>query len=341
MPRNKNSATPKLQPATVLSALAVFISLSGTGYAVTSIPANSVGTAQLRDNSVSRDKIRDQVVTNRKLRDNAITSSKLRNGTIKTQDINGSLYESLLGEQGPLGPQGLPGVGGAPGSSGATGPAGLAGVDGRTVLNGSGAPSSGAGSAGDFYIDTAASAIYGPKVGNSWGSAVSLIGPVGPQGGQGPAGPGVTPYYGSFFSTTSQNVSPADQAIQMNMDSTDLSSGVTLEAPGTLRVTNAGIYDFQFSAQLGKTGAGIDTMDIWPRVNGANVPDSDTQLTLSSATDKSVAAWNFVLAMPANSTFQLWMSSSDGTFQVLRIPEATDPVRPAVPGLILTATRVG
>jgi hypothetical protein len=127
----------------------------------------------------------------------------------------------------------------------------------------------------------------------------------------------------------------------MSADSTDLSSGVTLEAPGTLRVTNAGIYNFQFSAQLGKTGAGTDTMDIWPRVNGANVPDSNTQMTLGSATDKTVAAWNSVLAMSANSTFQLWMSSSDGTFQVLRIPETTGPVRPAVPGLILTATRVG
>lgn len=69
------------------------------------------------------------------------------------------------------------------------------------MLNGSGAPSSGTGTAGDFYLDTAASRLYGPKVGSSWGSGVSLIGPqgttgatgaTGPQGATGPAGADAT-----------------------------------------------------------------------------------------------------------------------------------------------------
>ena len=59
---------------------------------------------------------------------------------------------------------------------------GPAGEDGRTVLNGSGAPDSGLGIDGDFYIDTTADAIYGPKTGGAWGSATSLIGPQGPEG---------------------------------------------------------------------------------------------------------------------------------------------------------------
>jgi len=60
-----------------------------------------------------------------------------------------------------------------------------AGADGLTVRNGSGAPSSGLGNDGDFYIDTAASKIYGPKTSGAWGSGTSLIGPQGPTGVQG------------------------------------------------------------------------------------------------------------------------------------------------------------
>lgn len=83
------------------------------------------------------------------------------------------------GTQGPPGDDGLPG---APGVDGADG------EDGRTIWNGAGAPSSGLGADGDFYIDTAADAIYGPKVGAAWGSPTSLIGPAGADGADGEQG---------------------------------------------------------------------------------------------------------------------------------------------------------
>lgn len=67
-------------------------------------------------------------------------------------------------------------------------PAGPAGADGKTVLNGAGAPGAGLGTDGDFYIDTTADAIYGPKAAGAWGAATSLIGPQGPQGIQGVQG---------------------------------------------------------------------------------------------------------------------------------------------------------
>ena len=62
------------------------------------------------------------------------------------------------------------------------GGAGTPGADGKTVLNGSGAPSSGLGTNGDFYIDTTADAIYGPKTAGAWGSPTSLVGPTGAAG---------------------------------------------------------------------------------------------------------------------------------------------------------------
>ena len=45
------------------------------------------------------------------------------------------------------------------------------------------------GSVGDFYIDTAASKLYGPKTAYGWGSPTSLVGPQGPQGTTGATGP--------------------------------------------------------------------------------------------------------------------------------------------------------
>lgn len=54
------------------------------------------------------------------------------------------------------------------------GPTGLSGADGKTWLNGSGAPSNSLGVDGDFYIDTTNHVIYGPKA-TTWPTGVSLI----------------------------------------------------------------------------------------------------------------------------------------------------------------------
>ena len=56
---------------------------------------------------------------------------------------------------------------------------GAAGADGTTTLSGSGAPGAGLGVDGDFYIDTTAWDIYGPKTGGAWGAGTSLVGPSG------------------------------------------------------------------------------------------------------------------------------------------------------------------
>jgi hypothetical protein len=53
------------------------------------------------------------------------------------------------------------------------------GTPGKSVLNGAGAPTSGTGVNGDFYIDTTAWEIYGPKTLGAWGSGVALTGPAG------------------------------------------------------------------------------------------------------------------------------------------------------------------
>ena len=65
-----------------------------------------------------------------------------------------------------------------------TGIDGVDGADGSQILSGAGAPATTLGKAGDFYFDTSARAIYGPKT-TTWGTAISLVGPQGPPGQSG------------------------------------------------------------------------------------------------------------------------------------------------------------
>lgn len=68
---------------------------------------------------------------------------------------------------------------GIQGPSGSNGTNGTNGTNGNTILSGAGAPSSGTGVNGDFYLDLTNTVLYGPKASGAWpGSGTSLKGSV-------------------------------------------------------------------------------------------------------------------------------------------------------------------
>lgn len=148
----------------------------------------------------------------------------------------------VQGPQGPAGADGSDGADGAAGATGSTGPqgpqgpAGNDGADGRTVLSGAGAPGGGTGSDGDFYIDTVADAIYGPKAGGVWGSATSLIGPQGPAGADGADGaPGADGTDGTSTMIVQDEGSPLSTAANtLNFTG----AGVTASGTGATKTIN-------------------------------------------------------------------------------------------------------
>ncbi len=94
--------------ANVAATLALFLALGGVGYAATSLPANSVGSAQLQPD--------------------AVTGAKVKNGTLRSADFKkGQLKAGPIGKTGPAGERGLAGP------TGATGAAGPAGANGTAV----------------------------------------------------------------------------------------------------------------------------------------------------------------------------------------------------------------
>ena len=75
---------------------------------------------------------------------------------------NPGTWSAVVGSQGPAGP------------AGAQGPAG---ANGNTIWNGAGVPSASAGANGDFYLNTAANCLYGPKASGAWPpGCTSLVG---------------------------------------------------------------------------------------------------------------------------------------------------------------------
>ena len=121
-------------------------------------------------------------------------------------------------------------------------------------------------------------------------------------------------------------------------DGSDVTYGVYIGTPTSrVYVDNTATYNFQFSAQLKQTSGGTHNIFIWPRVNGVNVADSATQITMGGGSNSAtVAAWNFVLNLQTGDYFEL-IYSADSTNITIPYVAASAPV-PAIPSVILTVT---
>src|SRR5689334_13146326 len=85
-------------PSMVISLIALFVAMGGTGYAAIKLPKNSVKAKQIASGAVG--------------------ASEVKNGSLKTGDLSSGARNALRGLTGATGPQG------PTGATGATGPAG-------------------------------------------------------------------------------------------------------------------------------------------------------------------------------------------------------------------------
>jgi hypothetical protein len=149
--------------------------------------------------------------------------------------------------------------------------------------------------------------------------------------------------YGGFSDTTSQNIAVVDTPYPITMNTTDVVDGIYLDAVNTSRIIcpASGVYNFQFSLQLQSTSSSSKVVVIWARINGVDVPNSATDITISGSNTQQVAAWNFLLPMNAGQYFELVWAADSTTVSLYHATAQTSPyARPAIPSVIMTATQV-
>jgi len=145
--------------------------------------------------------------------------------------------------------------------------------------------------------------------------------------------------HASYFDTTTQTNPVANQVNLFKYNSVETEFQITRGTPTSkIFVNNTGVYNFQFSAQLDKTGGGKSVVFIWPRINGVNVPNATTKIVIDGPNDEVVPAWNFVLVMKAGDYFELAWQSSDTAVVILA--EAAASNYSAIPSIIMTVTWV-
>jgi hypothetical protein len=145
--------------------------------------------------------------------------------------------------------------------------------------------------------------------------------------------------YGSFYSTVDQTNPVASAVNLMTLNNTVDSFNVSIGAINSrVYVAEEAIYNIQFSAQLDKSGGSASAVYIWLRLNGQNVANSATKVTIDGPNSEIVAAWNFVLPLAENDYFELAWQSSDTNVFLAEEPALGNV--PEIPSVILTVTWV-
>ncbi len=145
--------------------------------------------------------------------------------------------------------------------------------------------------------------------------------------------------YGSFYSNVDQTNPVADAVNLMTYNQTVDFFNVSIGAINSrVYVAEEAIYNIQFSAQLDKSGGSASAVYIWLRLNGQNVANSATKVTIDGPNSEIVAAWNFVLPLAENDYFELAWQSSDTNVFLAEEPASGNV--PEIPSVILTVTWV-
>lgn len=150
--------------------------------------------------------------------------------------------------------------------------------------------------------------------------------------------------YGAFSDNADQTGSlTAGTAMVFNV--TDVADGVTVASGTQITVPNDGVYNLQFSAQLKNTDNAQQDATIWFRINGVDVPNSATQITVPARKSAliygyAVAAWNIFLNMTASQYVEIIWLPTSLTVTVEALPSSASPAYPAIPSVIATVQQV-
>jgi hypothetical protein len=162
----------------------------------------------------------------------------------------------------------------------------------------------------------------------------------GPRGGKFMNNP-----HGAFQDSTDQTAANTTTAYAVTFNTTDFSNGVTIASNSRITVADSGIWNLQFSIQFTNTTNASQDVDVWFRVNGTNVANSNSRFGFAPRKGVGdpyhiIAAINYFVSLNATDYVEIMWRPTDIGVQIEQYAASASPTRPAVPSAIVTMSFV-
>ncbi len=155
---------------------------------------------------------------------------------------------------------------------------------------------------------------------------------------------GVVQPYGMFMDDADQNSAGTTSENILRMNSPIFGSGIRVEEDTKLFFDYPGQYQINASLQVVNQSNSVREFELWAKNTGTNYPLSNTRFDVPAR--KSTGVWGhtaaaisgiFTVNDPVNEYLEMaWWSNSTDVY-IEHYAARTDPTRPAIPSVILTA----
>jgi len=151
--------------------------------------------------------------------------------------------------------------------------------------------------------------------------------------------------YLSIFSSASQALVASGSEQLVTFTSQWASRNVSLEDNSKIRFASAGVYEFNFVAQVTNSENAVYDSWFWIKYNGSNFPNSTTQMTLQARKNASTPSAQLVsisiigVAQNDNDYIELYWTGEDTGTALTETPAGG--VVPETPSIIASIKRVG
>lgn len=151
--------------------------------------------------------------------------------------------------------------------------------------------------------------------------------------------------HGSFYDTADQTIASTTTVYFINLNSTAMSSGVSVVDSNKITVEQEGVYNLQFSVQLNNNNNAPQDADIWIRKNGLDIPNSNSRFGLPARKSigdpfHAIGSLNMFVEMNAGDYVQLAWCATSTDVSLAEYPASTGPARPEIPSAIVTMSFV-
>ena len=128
-------------------------------------------------------------------------------------------------------------------------------------------------------------------------------------------------------------------------NATDFASGTSLADTTKMTVTNAGIYNMQFSVQVENRDNAPQDVFIWLRQNGIDIVGSTGKVGMPArkgVNDPShdIKGWNYFLSMDAGDYVEIWWSTTGLNVTIPNYVATPLPTKPSTASVVATLTFV-
>lgn len=137
----------------------------------------------------------------------------------------------------------------------------------------------------------------------------------------------------------------ANTPTQVTFNVNDFLNEMANDGTDGIEVTRPGIYNYQFSAQFANTDTQIHAAYIWLRINGVDVPGTNSKWDVTAKHGTSdgylLAAANFYVQLDAGDTVEMYAAVSNaGVYMEAYAAQTTPFPMPSIPSVVATLTFV-